>query len=73
MDRSTYERLRHRSALTRRESEILDLVAEGGTNPVIAKALGISPRTVQTHLAHVFEKLGARTRAAAVARRPIRR
>ena len=54
--------------LTARESEILRHVAAGATNAEIASALGISPRTVQAHLANVFVKLGARNRAGAVAR-----
>jgi DNA-binding CsgD family transcriptional regulator len=53
--------------LTARESEILRHVAAGATNAEIATILGISPRTVQTHLANAFEKLGARNRAGAVA------
>jgi DNA-binding CsgD family transcriptional regulator len=57
-----------RAPLTAREVEILEHVAAGATNAEIASALGISPRTVQAHLANVFEKLGARSRAGAVAR-----
>ncbi|MFM2252147.1 MAG: hypothetical protein RJB68_484, partial [Pseudomonadota bacterium] len=40
-------------------------VARGLSNKQIAKRLGVSPRTVQTHLGHVFDKTGARSRAAA--------
>jgi DNA-binding CsgD family transcriptional regulator len=54
--------------LTRREIQILERIAGGETNRPIARALGISPRTVQTHLTNAFEKLGTRTRAEAVAR-----
>lgn len=54
--------------LTHREVAILERVADGATNAMIARMLGISPRTVQTHLANAFVKLGARTRAQAVAR-----
>jgi DNA-binding NarL/FixJ family response regulator len=55
-------------ALTPREREILSMLAEGLPNKVIASRLGISEHTVKTHLEAVFEKLGASTRAEAVAR-----
>ena len=45
--------------LTQREREILDLVAEGLSTKEIARALDVSPRTVETHRAHIAEKLGA--------------
>ena len=48
--------------LTTREREVLHLAAEGLSNPAIGERLGISPRTAQTHRAHVMEKLGLRTR-----------
>ena len=54
--------------LSPRESEVLSWVARGKTNADIAAILVISPRTVQKHLEHVFEKLGVETRTAAVAR-----
>lgn len=54
--------------LTPRERQILDLVADGLTTPEIARHLGISGPTVRTHVEHAREKLGARTRAEAVAR-----
>jgi len=44
--------------LTPRESAVVRLVARGMTNKAIARQLGISPRTVEGHLNHVFEKLG---------------
>jgi len=49
--------------LTTREREVLRLVAEGRTNAEIAEGLGISPRTVETHRAHLRAKLGLRTQA----------
>ena len=54
--------------LSRRQSQVLALVARGATNGEVARALGVSPRTVQKHLEHVFDRLGVRTRAAATAR-----
>jgi DNA-binding NarL/FixJ family response regulator len=56
-----------RAPLTARESEVLSWVARGKTNRDIADILGMSPRTVNKHLEHVFEKLGVETRTAAVA------
>jgi DNA-binding NarL/FixJ family response regulator len=55
-------------SLTPREQEILGMLAEGLPNKVIASRLGISDHTVKTHLEAVFGKLGASTRAEAVAR-----
>jgi len=49
--------------LSARETEVLRLVALGHTNLEIAGQLGVSPRTVETHRAHVQSKLGVRTRA----------
>ena len=48
--------------LTTRERQVLHLAAEGLSNPAIGERLGISPRTAQTHRAHLMEKLGLRTR-----------
>lgn len=60
---------RNRSAetLTGRELEILQLLAFGHTNRDIAEKLFISPDTVKTHLEHIYQKLGASDRTAAVA------
>jgi DNA-binding NarL/FixJ family response regulator len=54
--------------LTPRELQILGLVSGGLTMAAIAKQLGISPRTVETHAAKLYRKLGVRTRVQAVAR-----
>jgi Response regulator containing a CheY-like receiver domain and an HTH DNA-binding domain len=54
-----------RFGLSDREVEVLRLVAEGFTNPAIAKILNISPHTVKTHLVHIFDKLGVSDRARA--------
>jgi DNA-binding NarL/FixJ family response regulator len=54
--------------LTEREMEVLKQVARGFTNKAIAVQLGISDRTVQGHLAHIFEKMHAGSRTEAVMR-----
>jgi len=51
--------------LSEREVEVLCLIARGLSNKEIAARLGISAKTVQHHVAHVYEKTGVRTRAAA--------
>jgi non-specific serine/threonine protein kinase len=60
---------RQRSAgrLSKRENEVLQLVASGLSNPQIAERLVITPRTAKFHLASIMEKLGASSRAQAVA------
>ena len=63
---TTQQRLRD-AALTPREAEVLAWLAKGKTNRDIADILGMSPRTVNKHLEHIFEKLGVETRAAAAA------
>jgi len=52
--------------LTPRELSTLRLMADGKSNKEIANALGISERTVKTHLGHLFEKLGVTSRTEAV-------
>ncbi len=53
------------SPLSDRERSVLALLARGLSNKEIAVALTISPKTVQHHVAHVYEKTGVRSRAAA--------
>jgi DNA-binding response OmpR family regulator/DNA-binding CsgD family transcriptional regulator len=65
-DNAALQRLRE-VALTPRETEVLSWLAKGKTNRDIADILGMSPRTVNKHLEHVFEKLGVETRSAAAA------
>jgi DNA-binding NarL/FixJ family response regulator len=56
-----------RPALSERETQVLELVAEGTSNRQIAKELFVSEATVKTHLARLYDKLGVADRAAAVA------
>ncbi len=51
--------------LSEREREVLCWVARGKTNKEIAIVLGISPKTVQHHVAHVYDKIGVYSRAGA--------
>jgi DNA-binding NarL/FixJ family response regulator len=59
---------RSRGALSRREREVLRLVAAGATNRDVAAQLGVGDETVKTLLSRTFAKLGARKRAEAVSR-----
>jgi DNA-binding CsgD family transcriptional regulator len=52
--------------LTPREVEVLKLLAAGQANKEIARAMGVSPNTVKTHLARLYEKLGVTSRTAAI-------
>jgi two-component system, NarL family, nitrate/nitrite response regulator NarL len=54
--------------LTPREIEVLAALGDGLTNKEVARQLGISPHTVKFHIESLFKKLGASSRAAAVAR-----
>ena len=61
-------RLRHPSvSLTRRELEVLSLVALGRSNDAIARELFLSRATVKSHLAHTYDKLGVQSRTEATA------
>jgi len=62
VDASASERLK----LSGRELEVLTLLAGGNSNKEIARRLDVSPNTVKTHVARLYEKLGARNRAEAV-------
>jgi DNA-binding NarL/FixJ family response regulator len=59
-----YERV---SQLTRREREVLALVAEGADNRTIAETLVISPQTARTHIQNILNKLSVHSRLAAAA------
>lgn len=52
--------------LTRRELEVANLIVDGHTNAQIAQRLFVSPRTVETHISHIFAKLGVSSRVAVV-------
>jgi two-component system, NarL family, nitrate/nitrite response regulator NarL len=58
----------YRAGLTRREYEVLRLVAAGHTNPEIAEELGLARNTVKTYLQTTMNKLGARNRVEAIAK-----
>lgn len=64
-DEPAYSTLSMRFQLTEREVEVLRWVACGKTNRDIGDILGLSPRTVNKHLEHVYVKLGVETRTAA--------
>ena len=53
-------------ALSEREREVLQLVAEGKSSKEIADVLSISPATVETHRTHLLQKLGLRNTAEVV-------
>ena len=64
-DREARERVRQ---LSEREREVLGLIVEGLTNKEIGRALALSPRTVETHRANLFAKLGAESLAQLIRR-----
>jgi DNA-binding NarL/FixJ family response regulator len=53
--------------LTVKELEVLELLAQGGTNAQVARRLHRSPKTVDHHVCALLEKLGVHSRAEAVA------
>jgi DNA-binding NarL/FixJ family response regulator len=66
--RQTHDSQRELNALTDREREVLDLLAQGLTNKEIAEKLFITTNTVKRHLKAIFEKLNVHTRSAATAK-----
>ena len=60
------ETKREELSITRREMEILGLIAQGMSNREIAEKLFVSENTVKTHSSRVFDKLGAKRRTQAV-------
>ena len=67
LDARQWSYLKKRYDLTPRELEIADLVCQGLENGSIAKHLKIQPGTVKAHVTSIFNKLGASSRAEAVA------
>ncbi len=65
-ERKRENRKREELGITRREMEILVLVAEGMSNREIAEKLFVSENTVKTHCSRAFDKLGAKRRTQAV-------
>ena len=59
--------VRPASVLTPREAEVFELLRSGLTNRAIAEVLFVSESTVKAHLRHIYEKLGVRSRAQALA------
>jgi DNA-binding CsgD family transcriptional regulator len=58
---------RSKSVLTSREREVLAMVAMGRSSSLIAASLGVATSTVESHVRHCLQKLGARNRAHAIA------
>jgi DNA-binding CsgD family transcriptional regulator len=58
-------RVAYPAGLTEREVEVLALIARGQANKQVARALGISPKTVGRHIEHVYAKAAVTTRAGA--------
>ena len=54
--------------LTGQEMKVLERLASGQSNKELARAFGLSPNTIKSHLANMFAKLGAATRTEAVTR-----
>ncbi len=72
MSGSVADRLEHRqsepaTSLSSRELEVLQAVSEGKSNRLIGAELFLSEATVKSHLVHVYDKLGVRSRTSAVA------
>jgi DNA-binding CsgD family transcriptional regulator len=63
--RGTWTRRAAAITLTEREIDVLRLVAREHTNPSIAETLGISPKTVERHVTHSYQKIGVSSRAGA--------
>lgn len=60
--------MRQQLGVTRRQKEVLDLLASGKPNKQIAAALGLTPGTVKMHTSRIFKLLGVSNRTEAVAK-----
>jgi DNA-binding NarL/FixJ family response regulator len=67
VDQTRERAIRTSWGLTKRELQVLQLLGEGLTKGEIAQRLFITPKTVGTHMEHIFSKLGVQTAAQAVA------
>jgi DNA-binding NarL/FixJ family response regulator len=67
-DEDALEQARLSWKLTRRQAEVLALLAQGQSNRLIASALTCSERTVELHIASLFKKAGCESRTALVAK-----
>jgi DNA-binding NarL/FixJ family response regulator len=56
-DASVFEAMSAGAELSEREREVLSLLAEGRSNPDIARTLFLSPKTVRNHVSNIFTKL----------------
>ncbi|HWS82795.1 MAG TPA: HD domain-containing phosphohydrolase [Ktedonobacteraceae bacterium] len=64
--KSTVSKSQQLGNLTEREAEVLRLLAQGKSDPQIARTLNISRKTVEHHLTHIYNKIGVSCRTAAV-------
>lgn len=68
MARRAREAADARANLTKRENQILQFISLGLAVKQVAKRLGVSPRTVETHIATLYRKLGVKNRVQAIAK-----
>jgi DNA-binding NarL/FixJ family response regulator len=66
--RETTDRTAPFPELTRRERDVLELVAQGRRNAAVGQTLGMAPKTVANHLSSIFSKLQVTDRSAAIVR-----
>lgn len=65
-DQNAQAQLQLTHALTERERELLELIAQGLSNTQISEQLMLSPKTVKNHITHIFSKMQVTTRAEAI-------
>ncbi|ADG89382.1 hypothetical protein TBS_34180 [Thermobispora bispora] len=59
---------RSKSVLSKRETEVMELIASGHSNGEIARRLFLSEKTVKNHVNRIYAKLGVRSRTSAIGR-----